>query len=367
MKEEKKSSNETHAWYSPSSSSRWLYCTKSLVLPQKPYQTNEFAQRGTALHLLAEKILKGKLTKPSYKNYEWTEEDLNETVKPYVDYVNDIKNKTNPKTTHLFLEQRVFIDLKCWGTVDALIYDEETKVLNVIDLKAGKGVFVHNNDNLQLAVYAIGAINFLRKKKMLVDKIFVHIVQPALDNITSQELFKKDLKVFRNKILETMEKVENGDTVYSPSEDRCRWCNVVECPKLQEIATKACEADFRSISLSEKMDMVEPLKAFIKRTENQVYTALDVGEEVGDYYLRPTAPRRYFIEEKKARKFLKGLGCSKKEVYSVPKLLSVSQVEKVLKKKLDKEEFKVVKEEMNDVDSGLVEKKSGSLQITKRN
>ena len=337
-----------HAKFSPSAASRWLYCTKSLVLPQKPYRFSEFANRGSSLHLRAEKILLGKKEiKDTYKRYTANEEDK-EAIQMYVDYVKSVE------ATHVFVEKQVTIFPDCWGTVDYLAYNEPTKTLHVIDLKAGKGIQVFIKNNKQLMIYSIGAINFLSTQNLKVEKVNMTIVQPEF-GIVTQEIDRKNLKELRTAIKDTIEKVKKGDTVFSPSETACRWCNVEDCPKLQEIATKACEADFNSVCLSEKMDMIEPLKIFIKKVESNVYTALDVGEEVEGYRLKATAGRRYFKDEVEAVKFLRKNKILKKDVYEVAKMKSVAQIEKTVKKK-----------KINIDLTDLIEKRSSGFKIAKK-
>jgi hypothetical protein len=162
-----------HALFSPSSAFRWLNCTKSLTLPKKEERTSEFANRGVALHAMAEDLLLGRQPKFIYNEYTPTLDDIENTVWPYVEYVKVIK------ASHGFYEQKVFLNDECYGTVDTLLYDETTKVMHVIDLKCGQGVIVPLKNNNQLAIYAIGAINFLREKGFTVDKIFTHIFQPV--------------------------------------------------------------------------------------------------------------------------------------------------------------------------------------------
>ena len=368
--------NTKHANFSPSSSGRWLTCTKSLTLPQKPYQSNKYADIGTMYHNISEKLLKGKnidRIKMSYKIYEADKSGLENIVYPYVDYVKSII--ANGKDVLSFYEQKVFLSEDCYGTVDALLFDKETKTLHIIDLKTGSGVFVSSNKNTQLEIYAIGGINFIRKKGFAVGKIFIHIFQPTIDNISHVEVFKSDLKTLRKKVLKVIDDVKNDNAVFAPSAENCRWCSVVDCPELSRLALEACKEDFKEeektfkknkhLTLSEKMKMVGPLKAFIAKTEEQVFIALDVGEVVKGYTLKKSRGQRKFKDEKKVISYLRRFKFGVSDIFK-KELLSVAQMEKVIKKKIrDVKNINIPKSiDPKKIDlSDYIEKKEGKLKI----
>ena len=155
-----------HALLSPSSASRWLVCTPSPRLEEAyPDKTSEFAEEGTLAHSMAEiylryhddpkglaKALKALSTKdPLYDKYY--NHDLDQHAHDFASYVLD-KCHGDYK---LEIEQR--LDFSDWvergfGTGDAIVVKDG--ILDLIDLKYGKGVRVSAVENTQLKIYALG-------------------------------------------------------------------------------------------------------------------------------------------------------------------------------------------------------------------
>jgi hypothetical protein len=76
-------------------------------------------QRGTELHDLAAKLIKLGI-------------ELPQTSKTFDQYVNDaIGFRMRP-------EQKLYYSDNCFGTADAIVYDEKTKFLRIHDLKTGE-------------------------------------------------------------------------------------------------------------------------------------------------------------------------------------------------------------------------------------
>lgn len=233
----------THALFSPSSAYRWMKCTKSLTLPKVKERTNDHAIRGTALHSLAEDIINEAPVKMFYGDgfYSPTWEDYVRVVLPYCEYVHDLNCDT------YFVEQKVHLNDLCYGTVDYLGYIEEEKTLHVVDLKCGSG-YVSASNNSQLMIYAIGAIDFMKSMDKKVEKIFAHIFQPARGKPRSTELFKKDLKVFRDEVLEIVSLVRNDTTSFYSDDKVCRWCDHKNtCPEMVKVAVNRAKEDFSGL------------------------------------------------------------------------------------------------------------------------
>jgi len=321
-----------HAKFSPSSSSRWMSCTKSLTLPPKKETTNKFATRGSSLHAMSDDILKGNPIQLSYEGYVPTPEDIEDVVKPYVEYVKSID------ASHSFFEQKVFLSDDCYGTVDALLYDEKSKTLHVIDLKCGSQK-VDPLDNKQLNIYAIGSVNFLREKMLTTENIFVHIFQPFLYKQEPVEVFKSELKILRKEVLQVVGDVKEDKTVFSPSDENCKWCpHIVDCPEVLKIANKVAKEDFSNdIPLGENYKTALILQRFVDAIKAKVYIALDTGEEVKGFKLKQTQNRRHWKDEGEVTNLLIQNDVNHEEFID-SKILSVAKMEKLLKsKKIDLE------------------------------
>ena len=111
----------------------------------------------------------------------------------YCDEVIGIVHKYDLNYSMVKLEERV--DFSHWvpegfGTSDVIVISNN--VLEIIDLKYGKGVKVSADNNPQLMLYALGTLNdygYLYDVK----RVKLTIIQPRLDNISSFEISLKDL------------------------------------------------------------------------------------------------------------------------------------------------------------------------------
>lgn len=162
-----------HSRLSPSSASRWLNCPGSARL-DLPDESNEAADRGTAMHETAAEILSGLTT--TFVSRE--EKDL---IEEYVEYVRGV-----PGEQHY--EQRIIshIEPEFGGTVDCVSVTDDA--LHVVDFKSGHGR-VEAEDNKQLKSYLCLA----REKFGARERYYGHIVQPRLGAPTCQEFTWREL------------------------------------------------------------------------------------------------------------------------------------------------------------------------------
>ena len=93
---------------------------------------------------------------------QWTvDEEMAEHVQSFVDEVHRraVGGMVFPEVFVSLkgVTERFDIDGMEGGTVDALIYHAEERLLEVVDLKYGTGVVVEVENNTQLLMYALGA------------------------------------------------------------------------------------------------------------------------------------------------------------------------------------------------------------------
>lgn len=323
-----------HAVFSPSNSKRWLNCTQSMLLPKREEKrskdNNSYANRGTALHEYAEIMLTehpGNGIPESIEGYTPTEDDMELTVIPYVDYVKALDADKK------FYEVKVRVTDECYGTADCVAYNSKTKALHVVDLKAGQGVFVPVIDNTQLMTYAIGAVAYLAERDLEVAEVHTHVVQPGMNNIASCKVELSKLQDLKDEIVTTIEQVAQGKGVYSPGVEECRWCpHKTTCPKLSEMANMAAKNEFENLDLSAKLNMVPALKLFIKAVEEEAFETLDSGKALAGFKLVAGRGTRKWKNEKQLLSVLKDSTLDYDKLFDDKKLLSVAQLEKHLKK-----------------------------------
>lgn len=159
-----------HSVLSASAASRWASCPIS-VLGTEGSKSNEAAAEGTAMHTLAEVVLRGgawpalgtKLAAVEGFEFELTEERLN-SVRLYTDYVQSL-----PWMAPYSVEGRMHYGRALdtphnltFGTADVFGFTEDAGgvALRIIDAKFGRKAVV-SAENLQGALYANGVLETL--------------------------------------------------------------------------------------------------------------------------------------------------------------------------------------------------------------
>lgn len=187
-----------HAILSASASHRWLKCLPSARWEQQfPDKTSAYAEEGTRAHALAEKTLK------TFRNGGSPEvvsdnAEMKEAIQSYVDTVVEKYTEARQASpdAKLLIEQHLDFSKyvpEGFGTGDCLIISD--KILEVCDLKYGKGVEVSAQGNSQMRLYALGAIE-AQEMFWGFDKVRMTIIQPRIGNVSSEEMSVDDLKAW---------------------------------------------------------------------------------------------------------------------------------------------------------------------------
>lgn len=255
----------SHALLSPSGAHRWLNCTPSARLEEKmpPKPTSVYAEEGTLAHELAELFIchdtLGTLSDDEFSDkYEIImsnklfNEEMLDMVPIYTDYCTEeykAAKASNP-SAEMFIESKLDISEyvpESFGSADCTIVNDS--VMEVVDLKYGKGIPVSAEWNVQEMLYALG---MLAKFDMLYDieTVKLTIVQPRLNNISSWSISVKDLMEWATNELKPKAKMAfNGEGELS-SGGWCRFCAVKNrCKALYDKQLELAKYDFASPEL----------------------------------------------------------------------------------------------------------------------
>jgi len=190
-----------HAKLSASGSEKWMTCTPSANLEaQFPDEGSEFAREGTFAHELFEMEMNYILERLTGKDYKtrraalmknaFYSQELEDYVQEAVDFaterIREIKHEC--KDPVIMVEKR--LDFSNWvpegfGTGDLVIVADG--IVEVMDLKYGKGIYVDPLSNSQLRLYGLGAINELSHLYDIF-RVRMTVLQPRLHNFGSEEL-----------------------------------------------------------------------------------------------------------------------------------------------------------------------------------
>jgi CRISPR/Cas system-associated exonuclease Cas4 (RecB family) len=231
-----------HAKFSPSGASRWLRCPGSISLEAlAPKEvTSVHAQEGTDAHTLAELLLRVRLAeqepidikerdsaRAEYQKHlaycedeaEWL--DMRIHVQEYVD---NILKAAEGGELHVEVKLDTSDAIGVpdqFGTSDAVIVKDT--VLEVHDLKYGKGVRVDAEHNEQAMTYALGALDmFDILGEIETVKMVIH--QVRLGDISEWECSVNELRTFANDLKRAAKMALSAEPPFYAGEKQCRWC-----------------------------------------------------------------------------------------------------------------------------------------------
>lgn len=342
-----------HAVLGPSSASRWMACTPSARLELNyPDTSGPAAQEGTLAHELGETIIKyhNKLiTKSEYTKIIKVIEanpmynaDMQGHAEDYASFVAEKFAEAKKVTKDAVLQIEAKLNLtdyvpEGFGTGDAVIIADG--VMDIIDLKYGKGVMVFCESNKQMMLYSLGA---LREYDFMYDihTVRMTIYQPRLDNISSFEMSVSDLRKWAT--TELMEKAKlafEGKGEFVPG-SHCGFCKAkVQCRALAEENLKIAKYDFADPILLEDheiSDILTRAKAFVNWIGSiedfALLQAIEKGKKWDGYKLVEGRSNRCYADQDKVAKTLIANGYNEDDIYT-KSLLGITAMEKAITKK----------------------------------
>lgn len=378
-----------HAIFSPSSASRWMSCVGSIAMTQdEPETSSAYADEGTAAHFLGSECLTrdchpatyiGKQIIVGYAGALWlpagwapdknasvftVDTDMVAHVNTYVQTV-----KEYAQGGQLLVERRLPIghitgEEGAEGTGDAVILRDDEII--VVDLKYGRGVEVSANDNPQLKMYALGA---LEEYGMLGDfkRARLVISQPRVQSAPSEwDVSVEDLAAFATDARQAANDarialefkanwISQPDTsgYLSPSDDACKFCKAkATCPALRNLVLSNVADDFVVIDeplapqlsgaperisncddahLDSLFPVLNLIEEFVKAVRAKIEARALSGATFGSCKLvQGKRGNRQWGNAEEAEQMLKGMRLKVEEMYDL-KLISPTSAEKLTK------------------------------------
>ena len=177
----------THSLLSPSGAHRWMNCTPSARQTEgMDEESSWYAQKGTEAHELCAYLVDrelGRDTDAPRPSRQYYNTEMQECAEDYRDYILSLIHEGD---VH-FVDTEVSLDMGRWipeerGTSDCVLVVGTT--LHIVDYKHGKGVHVEVEDNPQLMIYGLGALNLL-DVIYDIEGVRLSIVQPRISNTGS--------------------------------------------------------------------------------------------------------------------------------------------------------------------------------------
>lgn len=333
--------NREHALLSASSAHRWLACPPSAVAAEiYPDQDTEFTREGTLAHEVAECVASGR---ERHGNIETDTDtgvtpEIVECAEGYADY---IREQITSEDAVVLLEQRV--DFSPWvpdgfGTCDCIILQGDT--MTIIDYKYGQGVAVSADNNPQMMLYALGALNDYGIAYDI-RKVHMHIYQPRINNISAYTIDADALMRWAEDVVKpTAALAAKGEGDYSAGE-HCRFCpHAGRCRELTKVCSEFVEThDLRvavpvlsPTEVADVLRMESLISLWLKKVKAQAMTTLlDGGEVPGYKVVEGRLGNRTWTDELAVAQTLKDAGYQINDITET-KLLSPAAMDKSIGK-----------------------------------
>ncbi len=344
----------SHAVLSASGAYRWMNCTPSARLEQQfPNNTSTYAEEGTFAHALAELKLSRQIAnslRPSVFKKRLAEMQkhplystgLEDYVDQYVALVGErfMEAKNACTDTLVLLEQR--LDFSQWvpggfGTGDVVLISDQ--VIEVIDLKYGKGVPVSAENNPQTRLYGLGALNTFSNLYDF-DRVRMTIIQPRLDSVSTEEMLFDELVQWAFQELQPKAQLAHAGEGEFAAGAHCKFCRAkATCRARAEANLALARYEFTEPSLlsneevAEILAQADQLKAWV--SDLQGY-ALDQAENHGVTFagwklVEGRSVRKYSDTDAVAAALL-GAGYLEEQIFE-RSLYGITAMEKALGKK----------------------------------
>ena len=333
-----------HALLGASSSARWLVCTPSARLEAMfPDEQSPYAAEGTVAHDLAEAILRHKLEGKKAPKLDDYSAEMIEAVNRYVDICEEKVNEARARSTDAEAMIEARLDFSRWvpegfGTGDMVIVADG--ILEVIDLKYGKGVPVSAVENTQMRLYALGAYDV---NEFLYDikTVRMTIVQPRLDSVSTDEMALEELLDWGEDIKPIAQRAWDGVGECTPC-DYCNFCKARHtCRALADTCLTAFYKDGGKLNqlltdqeVSDILAMKDLITKWIKGVYDFAYEKALAGEKQWPgFKLVEGTSRRTITDPDAAAQTLLDNGYKEKDIFKPRELEGITNLQKVLGKK----------------------------------
>lgn len=333
-----------HALLGASSSARWLVCTPSARLEAMfPDEQSPYAAEGTVAHDLAESILRHKLEGKKAPKLDDYSTEMVEAVNRYVDICEEKVNEARARSSDAEAMIEARLDFSRWvpdgfGTGDMVIVADG--ILEVIDLKYGKGVPVSAIENTQMRLYALGAYD-VNEFLYDVKSVRMTIVQPRLDSVSTDEMALEELLDWGEEIKPIAQRAWEGIGDCTPC-DYCNFCKARHtCRALADTCLTAFYKDGGKLNqlltdqeVSDILAMKDLITKWVKGVYDFAYEkALSGEKQWPGFKLVEGTSRRTITDPDAAAQTLLDNGYKEKDIFKPRELEGITNLQKVLGKK----------------------------------
>ena len=347
-----------HALLSASSSHRWLNCPPSARLCEGyDDRGSNFAAEGTDAHSLCEYKLRkalGMEAKDPTEDLTWYDAEMEEAADGYAAFVVELvaEAKKTCSDPVVLIEQHLDYSKYVqggFGTGDCVLIADGT--LHIVDFKYGRGVLVEAEDNPQMKLYSLGALE-LFDCLYDIDVVSMTIYQPRRANVSTFAISRQELLDWAETVLvPTAELAFAGDGEYRCGE-WCQFCKAkADCRERARANMELARYEFRQPPLltdeevEEILGQLDSLMDWASDIKDYALQAAVSGKHWSGYKLVEGRANRRYTDESAVVAAVKAAGY---DPYDEPKLLGVTAMTTLLGRK-----------QFNDILGGLITKPQG--------
>ena len=303
---------QKHAKLSASKAHRWIACPGSIRLEEQlepsDQQESSYAREGTVAHKYAAKTLLLRIDHSTDESIAKAEVpfDMEYAIRMYVDHI--IEQVGQGMIQYGIEAKAPYDDIVegGFGTCDAWVYNENTKILHIVDFKYGRGVAVTASENYQLSLYAYGIATRLDMLGVPIENIQMWVVQPRSANgeQISCETLTLDALLERSKFMAERGAIAlQPDAPLVPGDEQCRWCPAkLICPALNNIVEEVVNNSAEDVvpltgeKLAEILFKKALVEQYLKEAQTEAMRRLMENEEVPGYRLVRGRANRKWID-----------------------------------------------------------------------
>ena len=345
-----------HATFGPSKAKVYLNCTAAYAAGGLESEASSYASEGTTAHDLLELAMVsyrdggGTLVDTSTGSMSAAQAmqdsrftgDMFDAVAVTRDYAKEIINELTIAGVPYALFIEVRVDISPWttdgqfGTADLIL--ATPKKLWVIDFKYGKGVEVEAEENDQLSLYGLGAMEYVSFGFPDIEEVTLAISQPRLRRevsewTTTAEKLRQWGGWARTQVQRNLDPQLRTFVVGDHCSDGfCalrRTCRA-RAEHYQQIAEAKAKAE---LSLDEIAALLPHLSGMVKWAnglEEKAETLALSGTKVPGYKLVAGRANRYITDEQAAAKRLSDNGYAEDRYLKPAKLVGLTELEKLV-------------------------------------
>ncbi|CAH8772256.1 DUF2800 domain-containing protein [Paenibacillus dendritiformis] len=346
-----------HALLGGSGAERWINCPPSARLCEHiEDKRSEYADEGTAAHELAELKLSRSIKPCNSKRRaeleaglqffiavnQYYNAEMENAVQEYVDFVEErfLEAKARSSDAIVSLEER--LDFTKWvpegyGTGDVVLISDD--VLEIIDLKYGKGQQVSAVGNPQIRLYALGAwsaYNWMFD----IQEVRMTIVQPRLDSVSTDTMPIDGLLEWAETVVKPAAALAYAGEGGFKAGSHCRWCKVKgNCRARADENMKALVYEFQDPALLSNEEIgsilfvAEQLQAWAKDVADYAFEQAKVGKRIPQWKLVEGRSNRVISDKDVAWKTLEEANLEPDKYLKPRELRGIGELEKRIGKK----------------------------------